>query len=188
MAEKMGPGKDIIKTAEPGFTDCVTRKELQNFEGKLKKDWQKMLALQAGIARAELETDRENCKNTVSFPATSRVLLITSNEAISQELFILLEMAAFKVVVSQCCAEGLKEISGTSLILLDEDLPDYSTMCLHLREITGAPIILLCAEPGAETWKKAVEAGVDACLKKSMSRMELLARFRSIMRRYNCTN
>ena len=54
-----------------------------------------------------------------------------------------------------------------------------------LRDRILAPIIVTGSYPPAEGWIKAVDAGADAYLKEPLSLGELVARLKSILRRYH---
>ena len=61
---------------------------------------------------------------------------------------------------------------------------DRFAACKYLHDDYGLPVIVVGKDPGAEMWKRAVDAEADCYLRKPFSHLELAARVRAILRRY----
>ena len=73
-----------------------------------------------------------------------------------------------------------------NMIILDE-VSSYVggvEVCSYLHNAFGIPIILLGKDSSGKGWIKAVEAGADFYLIKPFSYLELVARMKTILRRY----
>src|SRR5437867_8550282 len=84
--------------------------------------------------------------------------------------------------------EGLKylEKDPPDIILLDIVLPgtDGFTLCQELRRFSDVPIVMISARDGEVDKVRGLEMGADDYITKPFSHLELLARVRAVLRRY----
>src|SRR5438093_9376997 len=84
--------------------------------------------------------------------------------------------------------EGLKylEKDPPDIILLDIVLPgmDGFQLCQEVRRISDVPIVMLSARDGEVDKVRGLEMGADDYITKPFSHLELLARVRAVLRRY----
>jgi two-component system, OmpR family, response regulator len=114
-----------------------------------------------------------------------RILLMDESFLLSLNLATSLEMAGFEVSPVQNAKTVPEKIENINLVIINEDFPKSTETCLWLREKSAIPIILLVSHPDGETWNRAVDMGVDACLDRRLNRPELIARIKTILRRYH---
>ncbi len=115
-----------------------------------------------------------------------KVLLIDSDQGLSQTVAQALGEAGFKVVTAPDTAAGLKALYEThpDMVIMDEELPplNSASVCAQIYRMCHIPIIVLVDAPKARV--KFLDMGADACLTKPLSLRLLLARVRSLCRRY----
>src|SRR3970282_1058013 len=92
-------------------------------------------------------------------------------------------------VVSATTGEGgllLGEYEKPDLILLDIMLPDTDgfQLCQEIRRFSDVPIVMLTARAGEVDKVRGLEMGADDYITKPFSHLELLARVRAVLRRY----
>lgn len=84
--------------------------------------------------------------------------------------------------------EALKliEQDRPDFILLDINLPgiDGFTVCQEIRSFTDVPIVMLSARDSEVDKVRGLEMGADDYITKPFSHLELLARVRAVLRRY----
>src|SRR5438309_6270891 len=84
--------------------------------------------------------------------------------------------------------EGLKylEKDPPDIILLDIVLPsmDGFEVCREVRRISDVPIVMVSARDGEVDKVRGLEMGADDYITKPFSHLELLARVRAVLRRY----
>jgi len=77
----------------------------------------------------------------------------------------------------------------SQLIILGEGLPiDSFEVCSQLRQAVNVPILMVGAAPGDKAWNRVVDAGADFYMVKPFGYLELVARVKAILRRYEWTN
>ena len=83
-------------------------------------------------------------------------------------------------------ALSLVEQQQPDLILLDIMLPDMDgfQVCQEVRRFSDVPIVMLSARDGEVDKVRGLEMGADDYITKPFSHLELLARVRAVMRRY----
>ncbi len=81
---------------------------------------------------------------------------------------------------------GLIEKETPDLILLDIVLPgmDGFAFCQEVRRFSDVPVIMLSARDGEVDKVRGLEMGADDYITKPFSHLELLARVRAVLRRY----
>src|SRR3990172_7676529 len=84
--------------------------------------------------------------------------------------------------------DGLRlvEDEKPDLILLDIMLPDTDgfRLCQEIRRFSDVPIVMLTARAGEVDKVRGLEMGADDYVTKPFSHLELLARVRAVLRRY----
>ena len=72
------------------------------------------------------------------------------------------------------------------LVLLDIVLPDMDgfTVCKEIREFSEVPVVMLSARDSEVDKVRGLEMGADDYITKPFSHLELLARVRAVVRRY----
>ena len=92
------------------------------------------------------------------------------------------------VVSARDAEEGLKRLEQDppDIILLDIVLPgmDGFQLCQEVRQISDVPIVMLSARDGEVDKVRGLEMGADDYITKPFSHLELLARVRAVLRRY----
>jgi DNA-binding response OmpR family regulator len=83
-------------------------------------------------------------------------------------------------------ALALIEQDPPDLVLLDIVLPgmDGFRICQEIRRFSDVPIVMLSARDGEVDKVRGLEMGADDYITKPFSHMELLARVRAVLRRY----
>ena len=182
---RKGTGREMKATWRKEY---ITRQELQQAEEQAKRRWKTLLVLLALALLVWPEAPVETKPTVVEKPAkpaaVAKVLLIDTDPASSKELTAVLEIGGFEVMACIDPEEGLRRVKDASMVILDEELPHSDEVCSRIREQSCAPIILLGSKPNGEAWDKAVAMGADAYLRRAVSRRELMARMRAILRRY----
>jgi len=115
-----------------------------------------------------------------------KILLIDSDQGLSQTVAQALGEAGFKVVTAPDTAAGLKAVYEThpDMVIMDEELPplDSKSVCAQIYRTCHIPIIVLV--DARKSTVRFLDVGADACLTKPLSLRLLLARVRSLFRRY----
>lgn len=116
-----------------------------------------------------------------------RILVIDDNEAVVATLRVLLEREGYEIISGGTCREGT-ELAATcrpDVILLDWILPDGNGPMLlgTLKELCGAPCMMVTAQDTPEHCVLALEAGCDDFIAKPLRPEELLLRLRRLLSR-----
>ena len=127
----------------------------------------------------------------ISFSEENRmkILLLEDDEAIGIGLRYSLENEGYTVLVSKTVKEALNMIRRETidLYILDLTLPDGSgyDVCRKIREKGKEPVIFLTAFDDEANAVMGLEMGADDYISKPFRLRELMARIRSVMRRYS---
>jgi len=117
-----------------------------------------------------------------------KILLIDSDQGWTKTVAQALSQAGFKVVTAPDTAAGLKAVYEThpNMVIMDEELPplDSASVCAQIYRMCHIPIIVLVGGERGPATVKFLDMGADACLTKPLSMRLLLARVRSLFRRY----
>jgi DNA-binding response OmpR family regulator len=93
-----------------------------------------------------------------------------------------------EVISAGSAEEALDLIEGRApdLVLLDIVLPgmDGFTVCQEIRAFSDVPIVMLSARDAEVDKVRGLEMGADDYITKPFSHLELLARVRAVLRRY----
>ncbi len=116
------------------------------------------------------------------------ILICDDNKEIVQALKIYLGTAGYHLLTAANGAEALEAVENNpvDLILMDIMMPqmDGLTATARLRENRNIPIILLTAKSEESDMVLGLEMGADDYITKPFRPMELLARVKSMLRRY----
>jgi len=110
-----------------------------------------------------------------------------SNHALKDRITSALTKEGFEVATASSSQEILSTLNEfkSQLIILGEGLPiDSFEACSQLRQAVDVPILMVGAVPHDEAWARVVEAGADFYLVKPFGYLELAARVKSLLRRY----
>jgi two-component system phosphate regulon sensor histidine kinase PhoR len=117
-----------------------------------------------------------------------KVLVVDDEEDISDLIKFHLEEEGFQVFVCQNGLEVLPrvDLSLPDLIILDIMLPGIGgiDLCKRIKEKFKVPIIMVTAKTGETDAVLGLELGADDYVRKPFSPRELMARVRSVLRRY----
>ena len=114
-----------------------------------------------------------------------------SNHALKDRITSALTEEGFKVATAASYQEVLSapDKFKPQLIILGEGLPiDSFEACSQLRQAVDVPILMVGAVPSDQAWSRVVEVGADFYLVKPFGYLELVARVRALLRRYEWTN
>ncbi len=182
----------MLREPQPAVSPYVTRQDLRRTEEQIKRKWKILLTLLALALRvtppepaAATGTGTGSAGETA---ALVEVLVIDTDPVSSSKLTAALGTAGFDVIAAASPVEGFRRIKDVGLVILDETLPGIADICSQIRAQSDVPIILLGSEPDAKAWNQAVLLGADAYLRRAVSRQELVARIRAILRRYPGAN
>lgn len=117
-----------------------------------------------------------------------KILIVEDEKELADILGAYLEVEGFETIVSQDGQEGLKAFyeKEPSLVLLDIMLPkvDGIHVCKEIREKSEVPIIMISAKSGEMDKVIALGIGADDYVTKPFSPLELVARVKAQLRRY----
>ena len=116
-----------------------------------------------------------------------KILIIDDDRDITQIIRILLEGEGFETCTAYSGAQALASLDETvELIILDIMMDGMNGFeaCHRIRESSYVPILFLSAMSGDSEKVAALMAGGDDYLCKPFSAAELIARVRSLLRRY----
>ena len=117
-----------------------------------------------------------------------KLLLLEDDEAISVGLRYSLENEGYAVFAAKTVKDALELIrrEEIDLYILDLTLPDGSgyDVCKKIREKGNVPVIILTAFDDEANAVMGLELGADDYISKPFRLKELMARIRSVMRRY----
>jgi len=116
-----------------------------------------------------------------------RILLVCPDLEVTDEVTFFLQHSGFEVASVIESKQVMAEISGGSpdLIVLRENSRRLNgdELCIHIRELSDVPIIILGHGQQEEAGVEMLEMGADAYLTSPLDARELLARIRSLLRR-----
>jgi len=115
------------------------------------------------------------------------ILLIHSNLVVMGELTFVLQHLGFKVVSAigdqQALAEIYRRHPDVVIVAEGNCRSNENGLCLHIRELCQAPIIILGQEQEKADEIETLNMGADAYLTSPLNLRELLASVRSLARR-----
>ncbi|GCF09219.1 response regulator transcription factor [Dictyobacter arantiisoli] len=121
-----------------------------------------------------------------------RILVVDDEPPIQRILKRNLTFGGYEVLVAENGLQAVEmvKLHQPDLVLLDICLPgdmDGVDVCVHVREFTQTPIIVLSAVSEEKQKIKALDCGADDYLTKPFSNDELQARVRACLRRSSAT-
>ena len=116
-----------------------------------------------------------------------KILVVCPELAMRDNLIFLLQHSGFQTVNVTGSTQALVEVNRNSpdLILMRENSRRLNgdELCIRIRELSDAPIIVLGQEQDEAAGVEFLEMGADAYLTTRLRFRELLARVRSLLRR-----
>jgi two-component system KDP operon response regulator KdpE len=116
-----------------------------------------------------------------------RILLVDDEVAIQRAVAPLLRSRGYEIEVVGTGKEAIAAVAdrGPDLIVLDLGLPDLegTEVCLRIRKVSKAPIVILSARGNEADKVAALDIGADDYVTKPFGSEELLARIRVALRR-----
>lgn len=117
-----------------------------------------------------------------------KILLIEyENEDLTDRIATFLSKEGFNVVKATGTREAIAKLDSFEpelVILGNAESGDVYKVCHQLRQLADALIIMLGTVEGGEAWIKSVDSGADFYLVSPFSYIELCARIKSMLRRY----
>lgn len=134
-----------------------------------------------------MELGRQHTPDMTGDPAPTALLLVDDEATLREPLAEYLARQGFVVREAESAAAA-RSVLGTyqpDLVLLDIMMPgeDGLSLCRHLVEARGLPVILLTAKGEATDRIVGLEIGADDYVAKPFEPRELVARIRSVLRR-----
>jgi len=121
-------------------------------------------------------------------PEMQNILFVHPDVAVRDKVSFLLQHSGFRVVGAPGAEQAMTELgeSRPDLIIMAEQsrILNGDELCVRIREVCQAPIIVLGQYPEEAAGIEFLEMGADAYLTSSLNLRELLARARSLLRRY----
>ena len=118
----------------------------------------------------------------------TRVLLVEDEPDLAEPLAYLLRREGYDVEIAEDGPDALVAFrdTGADIILLDLMLPGMSgtEVCRQVRTTSSVPIIMLTAKDSEVDIVVGLELGADDYVTKPYSSRELLARMKSVLRRF----
>lgn len=119
---------------------------------------------------------------------TQTILVVDDEVDLCRKVSECLEKESYRTVQVGSGTEAIRCLNevGIDLILLDVGLPDCSGFQLHheIRSLSDAPVIFMTARDSEADKVAGLEQGADDYLVKPMSMREMVARVRSVLRRF----
>lgn len=118
-----------------------------------------------------------------------KILIVDDEADIRNIVSIYLENNDFETLKADSGSKALEIIKSekVELAILDIMMPDMDgiTLCIKIREITNIPIIMLSAKDTDMDKVMGLTSGADDYIAKPFNPIELLARVRAQIRRFN---
>jgi DNA-binding response OmpR family regulator len=116
-----------------------------------------------------------------------KILVVCPELAMTDNLIFLLQHSGFQTVNVAGSMQALAEVNRSSpdLILMRENSRRLNgdELCIRIRELSNAPIIVLGQEQEEAAGVEFLEMGADVYLPTPLRFRELIARVRSLLRR-----
>ena len=113
------------------------------------------------------------------------------NHALRGRIVFALTREGFDVAIAASSQEVVSTLDEfkPQLIILGEGLPiDSFEACSQLRRAVNVPILMVGAVLSDKAWNRVVDAGADCYLQKPFGYLELAARVKALLRRYEWSN
>lgn len=117
------------------------------------------------------------------------VLIVDDDKEICELLNMFLTLEKYNVISANTGMEGLEKFRSDKfdVILLDISLPDINgqQLCKLIRQESDIPIIMVSANDSVSDKVICLEYGADDYISKPFENMELIARIKAVLRRYD---
>lgn len=117
------------------------------------------------------------------------VLIVDDDKEICELLNMFLTLEKYNVVSANTGMEGLEKFRRDKfdVILLDISLPDINgqQLCKLIRQESDIPIIMVSANDSVSDKVICLEYGADDYISKPFENMELMARIKAVLRRFD---
>ena len=121
-----------------------------------------------------------------------RIMIVEDDQAIREELALLLENEGYAPIVGEDFSTILEQAGREcpDLVLLDVGLPgrDGFSLCANLRKSVKAPVIFVTSRSSSLDEVRALSLGGDDYITKPYSIPVLLARIKAVLRRSGATD
>ena len=119
----------------------------------------------------------------------TRILIVEDDRKTAEALELYLRNAGYDVGIAHDGVVGLEQAESGEydLVLLDLMLPGMYGMdvCRRLRARSGIPVVMLTARSTEDDQVRGLELGADDYITKPFSPRQVVARIRSVLRRFN---
>ena len=119
-----------------------------------------------------------------------QILLVEDDTAMAESLVYALEAEQFAVRHARTLDQAEENCQGVDLILLDVSLPDGCgyDFCKRIRQKENCPVVFLTARDDEADIVHGLELGADDYITKPFRPLEMIARVKSQLRRYQKYN
>jgi two-component system OmpR family response regulator len=118
----------------------------------------------------------------------TKLLVVDDDPHIRELVKLFLAREGFEVIEASDGIEALRllEIEQVNMVILDVMMPNMDgwALCKELRETTELPVLMLTAKGETTQKLKGFELGADDYLVKPFEPLELIARAKSLLKRY----
>jgi DNA-binding response OmpR family regulator len=119
-----------------------------------------------------------------------KVLVISADDSLTHSVLISLSLTGYNVIHTPRGIEAIDliKVEKPSLIILDKELPDYSSLTI-IRALRSdklyvkLPVILMGSNMREKDVLIGLEVGADLCLLETFNPLVFVARVRSLLRR-----
>lgn len=122
----------------------------------------------------------------------TKILIVEDEKELANILGAYLNVEGYEVLIENDGIAGWKQFTQTKpdLVLLDIMLPnlDGIQVCKQIRETSDVPVIMVSAKSGEMDKVIALGIGADDYVTKPFSPLELVARVKALLRRYEKIN
>jgi DNA-binding response OmpR family regulator len=121
-------------------------------------------------------------------PEMQKILFVHLDLAVRDKVSFLLEHSGFRVVGAPGAQQTMTELGKgcPDLIIMAEQIRilNGDELCMRIRQVCQTPIVILGQNHEEAAGIEFLEMGADAYLTSPLNMRELLARVRSLLRRY----
>lgn len=130
--------------------------------------------------------------NNINKNYMQKILIIEDDRGISTSLKLYLESSDFEVLLHDDGTDALEKINeiAPDIVILDINLPGKNgiEICEQLRVYSQTPVVMLTARWAESDRVNGLEVWADDYIAKPFSPRELLARIKTILRRFSANS
>ncbi|MFC1945567.1 response regulator transcription factor [Chloroflexota bacterium] len=119
---------------------------------------------------------------------STHILVVAHEPELRNELDELLHEQDFEIRSTADYHHASSDVAFTrpDILVIEDDLPAVSgwETCALMRRRHGIPSVVVGSLPTVEGWPQAVAVGAETYMRRPLSRLEITARIRAILRRY----